>query len=58
MKTQRLTLGDTPDDQIWCSVCLADLKRDAVWLSDDTRDGRHYCYHCAPDDAIRAEDCI
>ena len=41
---------------LWCSVCVRDLVPDNVWLADDCRDGRLFCYECAPDDAIRAKD--
>ena len=46
------------DNLLWCSICLRDLKPDDVWLSDDTRDGRLFCYDCATDSAIRAKDAI
>jgi len=46
----------TPDSLLRCSECLKNLARDEVWLPDDTRDGRLFCYHCAPDDAIRMKD--
>jgi len=42
----------------WCTVCLKKLEHTQIWLSDDTRDGRLYCYDCAPDDAIREVDRI
>ena len=42
---------------LWCTVCLKDLTREEIWLSDDiTRDGRLFCFDCAPDNAVRAKD--
>lgn len=43
---------------LWCTKCLRNLTPDEVWLSDDTRDGRRFCFNCAPDDAIRLKDTI
>jgi len=57
MKDERITtLTHTPQDVCWCAICLQDLAKDKVWFSDDRRDGRFYCYDCAPDDAVRAKD--
>jgi len=47
---------EVPRVGYWCTVCLKHLNYDQIWLSDDTRDGRHFCYSCAPGDAIRAKD--
>ena len=52
------TLKNIPDNLLWCTVCLKDLTRDEIWLSDDMRDNRYYCFDCAPNDAIRAKDII
>jgi len=43
---------------IWCTICLRGLTKDDIWLSDDTRDGRLFCFDCAPEDAIRDKDTI
>ena len=43
---------------VWCTVCLKDLAEETIWISDDIRDGRLFCYDCAPDDAIRYLDTI
>lgn len=56
MDNRSNTLKRTPNNLIWCTICLKDLTRDDVWLLDDTRDGRLFCYDCAPDDAIREKD--
>ncbi len=39
-----------------CSQCGNELERDQVWIPDDMDDKRVYCYHHAPDDAIRLKD--
>ena len=44
------------DGKFWCSVCLQDIDYDSLWLSDNKQDSRHFCYDCAPDDAVRAKD--
>ena len=41
---------------LWCTQCLRDLTPDQVWIPDDMRDGRLFCFDCAPDDALRAKD--
>ena len=51
------TAANIPTDLNWCSVCHKDIDGD-TWLSDDTRDGRHFCYDCAPKDGIRLKDTI
>ncbi len=57
MKTD--TRADYPATmEIWCTICLKHITRGEVWLSDDMRDGRLFCYDCAPDEAIRAKDTI
>jgi len=41
-----------------CTKCLRNLTPDEVWLSDNTQDGRRFCFDCAPNDAIRLKDTI
>ena len=41
-----------------CIVCGYQMIHDEVWLSDNKKDNRTYCYCHAPDDAIRLKDTI
>ena len=51
------TASSIPSELNWCSVCQKNIEGD-TWLSDDTHDGRHFCYDCAPEDAIRLKDTL
>jgi len=41
-----------------CTRCLKPLTPSETWLPNDMRDGRIFCFDCAPEDAIRAKDII
>jgi len=47
-----------PSVGYWCTVCLRKLEYTQIWLADDLRDNRNYCYDCAPQDAVREVDRI
>ncbi len=56
METRAAAAERIPGSLFWCTVCLRDITRSTVWLSGDMHDGRHFCYACAPDNAIRLKD--
>ena len=41
-----------------CCECGYQMIRDEVWISDNTKDNRFFCYSHAPNDAIRRKDTI
>lgn len=41
-----------------CRKCGYQMCEDEVWLSNDMKDGKVYCFSHAPDDAIRLKDTV
>lgn len=41
-----------------CCICGYQLCQSEVWLPDNTKDKRVFCFSHAPDDAIRLKDTI
>ena len=41
-----------------CEGCGKPLTKETAWLSDNMADSGHYCFNCAPVDAVRAKDMI
>ncbi len=41
-----------------CSRCGCQMIKEEVWISDDMKDEKLFCYSHAPDDAIRLKDTI
>ncbi len=41
-----------------CVICGYQMVEDEVWISDNTKDNRIYCFSHAPDDSIRHKDII
>ncbi len=39
-----------------CNKCGYQMCANEVWLSDDKKDEKLYCFSCAPDSAIRQID--
>ena len=41
-----------------CCKCGCEMTEQEVWVPDNMKDNRLYCFSCAPDDALRQIDCI